>query len=141
MTFTGFCDDAGHFSLDDRSAFRDAVAKAFKGQEVTVTVAKKTRQRSVTQNAWLWGVALPLIAEHCGYDHHEHDDLHYWLLAARFETKRVAPLPGGIEIKVPARTSSQLTTQEFSDYMEWLVRFAAQKFGVVIPLPGEAEAA
>jgi hypothetical protein len=30
--------------------------------------------------------------------------------------------------------------QEFSDYMEWLVRFGAEKFDVVIPLPDEVAA-
>jgi hypothetical protein len=40
----------------------------------------------------------------------------------------------------PAKTSSQLSTKEFSDYMEWLVRWAAMEHGIRVPLPGESEA-
>src|SRR5690606_4825484 len=94
MQWTGFVDDAGHFSLHRRREFSEWV-KRFKGHEVVVTVQRKTRKRSLEQNAWLWGVALPLIAEHLGYDRHEHDDLHYDLLSVRFGTKAVAPrVPG-----------------------------------------------
>ena len=141
MQWTGFVDDAGHFSLDRRREFSEWV-KRFRGHEVVVTVQRKTRKRSLEQNAWLWGVALPLIAEHLGYDRHEHDDLHYDLLSVRFGTRAVAPrVPGAQPRIVPARTSSELTTAEFSDYMDWLVRYAAQEFGVVIPLPDEGKEA
>jgi hypothetical protein len=135
--WTGFVDDAGIFTLDRR---RDFVAwvKQFAGREVTLTLTERKRKRSLEQNAWLWGVALPAIAEHCGYDHHEHERLHYDLLAVRFGTVAVAPLiPGAPPRIVPAQTSSPMNTREFSDYMEWLVRYAAETFGIVIPLPDE----
>src|SRR5690606_26814880 len=137
MQWTGFVDDSGHFSLDRRREFSEWLQR-FRGHEVVVTVQRKTRKRSLEQNAWLWGVALPLIAEHLGYDRHELDDLHYDLLSVRFGTKAVAPrVPGAPPRIVPSRTSADMTTTEFSDYMDWLVRYAAQEFGVVIPLPDD----
>jgi hypothetical protein len=133
----GFVDDAGHFALDDRDGFLAAV-RQFKGKEVVITVEEKKRKRSLAQNRWLWGRALPLIAEHCGYDHHEHERLHYDLLSVRFGTEAIAPLvPNAPPRIVPAQTSSTLSTKEFSDYMEWIVRYAAETFGVVLPLPDE----
>lgn len=137
MQWTGFVDDSGVFALDQPDKFR-AWVKRFAGHEVVVTVQRKTRKRSLEQNAWLWGVALPLIAEHLGYDRHELDELHYDLLSVRFGTKAVAPrVPGAHPRIVPSRTSSDMTTTEFSDYMDWVVRYAAQEFGVVIPLPDD----
>lgn len=91
------------------------------------------RHRSSQQNRWLWGVAYPYIAEHIGYDRHEHDELHYALIAKCFGTHHNDRL----DAEIPNARSSQLSTKEFGDYMEWLVRFAAQEWGVVIPLPGE----
>ena len=137
MTFSGFVDATGKLTLDDRRGFLD-YTRRFSGKEVVVTVTRKTRQRSAQQNKWLWGCAYPLIAEHCGYDEHEHEQLHYDLLSVRFGTVAVQPLvPGAPPRIVPAFTSSQLTTTDMAAYMEWLVRFAAEKFGVVIPLPDE----
>jgi hypothetical protein len=140
LTFRAFVDDAGVFVLENQRQFRAAVAEKFKGRTVTVTVARETRKRSLAQNAWLWGVALPLIAEYLGYDHHEHERLHYDLLSVRFGTVAVAPLVDGAQPRiVPKKTSSELTTAEFTEYMEWLLRFAADKWGVVLPLPDERQ--
>jgi len=137
VVFVGFVDDAGHFALDNATAFREYVQQ-FKGEEVEVTVERKRRQRSSAQNRFLWGACLPAIAEHCGYDHHEMERLHYDLLSVRFGTTAIAPLMDGAPPRiVPTRTSSELNTAEFSDYLEWLVRFAAEKFGVVISFPDE----
>lgn len=139
-TFLAFVDDSGHFALDDTRAFREHVQQ-FKGQQVVVSVDKRSRKRSTVQNNWIWGVAYPLIAEHCGYDAHEIESLHYDLLSVRFGTKAIAPLIDGAPPRiVPTRTSSDLTTKEFSDYMDWIVRFAAEKFDVVLPLPDEQAA-
>ena len=103
-----------------------------------VEIRERKSQRSLEQNRWIWGVAYPLIAEHCGYDHHDHESLHYDLLAVRFGTKAVTPMiPTAPPRIVPVKTSSELTVKEFSDYMDWLVRYAAQTFDVVIPLPDE----
>jgi hypothetical protein len=138
LTWTGFVDDAGKFALDKRADFARYLSETFKGCEVVLTVEKKSSRRSNGQNRWLWGVALPLIAEHCGYDHHEHERLHYDLLAVRFGTEELQPLVAGAPARiVPAKTSSTMSTREFSDYMEWLTRYAADTLGVVIPLPDE----
>ena len=116
---------------ENRPAFERALLEAKDG-DYLVTLEPVTKRRSLEQNAWIWGVAYPLIADYCGYDHHEHDALHYDLLAARFGAEIS---PGGLTL--PKQTTSKMTTGEFSEYMEWLVRYAAEKFRVVIPLPGE----
>jgi hypothetical protein len=115
----------------NRHAFELALLSLEDG-DYTVTLDPPKRTRSLDQNAWLWGVALPMIADDIGYDKHEHELLHYELLAERFGR---VERPGGLVL--PRRTSSKMTTAEFSEYMEWLVRFAATKFGVTLPLPGE----
>lgn len=111
----------------DREAIRRAV-KEYEGQRVFVTI---TDQRSNEANAWLWGVALPMLAEHLGYEPHEREMLHYEMLAKRFGTVEKNGLV------LPVTTSSNLSVKAFSDYMEWFVRNAAKEFGVVIPLPNE----
>lgn len=143
FSVTYFCDDDGKYrcSITGKRALANYISQHFRGREFTLTVKAKTSKRSNAQNAWHWGVAIPLIADHLGYDRHEHDQLHYDLLSVRFGTKAIPPLVPGAPPRIePQRTSSDLTVQEFSDYMDWLVRYAAQEFGVVIPLPDEEAA-
>jgi hypothetical protein len=90
----------------------------------------------VDQNAWHWGVAIPILADALGYDKDEHDDLHYALVNECFGT-HVDPRLGR---EVPNVRSSKLSTEKFSEFMEWEVRWAAKQ-GIVVPLPNESEAA
>ena len=127
----------GALEIAERTRFTEYV-KALPDGPMEVVVRRRQQQRSLDQNAWIWGVAYPVIAEELGYDKHEHEDLHYALVAKCFGEhfdKRLGAM-------VPNKRSSKLTTKEFSDYMEWLVRFAATELGgILVPLPNESEAA
>jgi hypothetical protein len=76
-----------------------------------------------------------MIAEHLGYERNEHDQVHYALVSKCFGVEHDPRLG-----EVPHKRSSKLTVQEFSELMEWAVRVSAQEFGVLLPLPSEAEA-
>lgn len=133
-TFYGRVDLQGRLLMSKQERRRhDAAIVALVGKNVVVTVEAQKETRSLRQNAWIWGVAYPLIAEAAGYDRHEHDELHYALVAKCFgvhEDERLG-------VAVPNARSSKLTTADFSEYMEWLVRFAAQMWGCVVPLPDD----
>jgi hypothetical protein len=43
--------------------------------------------------------------------------------------------------ELPKVRSSQMTTAQFTELIEWTVRWAATEFGMNIPLPGDTEAA
>lgn len=120
--------------LEDPGAFREHLVRLV-DRRVEVVVRRERSKRSLAQNAWVWGCAYPLLAETLGYDRDEHEMLHYALVAKwggkHFDER--------LRVDVPNKRSSKLSTTEFSDYMEWLVRFAAKEFGCVIPLPDEAE--
>lgn len=134
----GAVTDAGQLELYALEASaRRQYLRSLRGQAVEVVVRKPCKQRSHDQNAWLWGVALPLLADELGYRSDEIELLHYSLLAECFGTTYDTKF--GREW--PSLTSSQLSTRQFSDYMEWLVVWAATEHGVVVPLPGESEAA
>lgn len=113
---------------------RERLKRLTVGQRVELRPVRRTR--SLDQNAWIWGVAYPQLAEALGYEPHEIEELHYGLVAkwgGEHFDKRLGAM-------VPNKRSSKLTTKEFSDFMEWLVRFAAKECGgVVIELPDEPE--
>lgn len=131
-------DDGTRLELDGIEApLRKRYLRTLAGKRIGLVIRERRSQRSLDQNGWLWGVALPVLAEALGYDEHEHEVLHYSLLGECFGYQ-YDPRTGH---QVLARTSSQLTTKEFSDYMDWLVRWAATEHNCKVPLPGESEAA
>lgn len=136
VLWTGTVTDAKVVFDRDGRTLRDGL-RQFEGKRIEAVIRPLKRKRSLDQNAWLWGVAIPLLAESFGYDQHEHERLHYNLLAECFG----AEYDQRFGREVPRVTSSRLSTKEFSDYMEWLVRWAAVEHGCIIPLPNESEAA
>jgi hypothetical protein len=124
--------ERGFAPLDARDQLA-AYLKAHAGQPVDIVLRPHRRQRSLVQNNWIWGVAYPLLAETLGYDADEIDDMHYGLVA-KWAGSHIDERIGEV---VANKRSSELTTKEFSDYMEWIVRFAAKELGCQIPLPDE----
>jgi hypothetical protein len=109
------------------------VARRHTGRLCVLSLRPRRAKRSLDQNAWIWGVAYPRLAEELGYDRHEIPDLHYSLVALWGGTHR-DPRTG---VEVPNKHSSALTTVEFGEFMEWLVRWAASEHGIVLTLPDE----
>ena len=109
-----------------------------------VTAEPVKNERSASQNAYLWAVPNKMISDLTGY---EVEEVHEYLLGRHFgwKDKKVPKTPrnpSGVE-SVPMRTTttdehgkrSVLSPQEFSDYVDFIQRFAAQKLGLVIPDP------
>jgi hypothetical protein len=86
------------------------------------------------QNAFLWGVVYPSILEGGGeaLAGWQKDDLHEFMLGEHFGWETLTL--GGKTVHKPVRRSSRLNKQDFSDYLEFLSRRAAE-LGIVIPEP------
>lgn len=105
----------GRLTLDDPEAFKQWVS-TLDGKRVTVTVTQG--QRSHAQNRYYQGVIVPTLAEHIGYEQKEMHDV----LKAEF-------LPYGHV------STADLTPTEFTDYVERICRWAAEKLDCTIPPP------
>lgn len=99
-----------------------------RGAPVELTIRRFRNKRSDQANRFYWGVVVPLIAEHCGY---EKDELHE-LLAMRFLRIDDDPITGSPRRKHTPATDSK----EFGEYVDSCIRFATE-LGVYIPQPGE----
>lgn len=109
-----------------------------------VTIEPLKSPRTLSQNAYLWGVCYPLMSERSGY---ETTELHEYLLGEFYGwvDKRVPKKPSNPQGKesVPRRTTttdekgkrSVLSTTEFAQYIDFIQRFAAEKLMLVIPDP------
>lgn len=127
--------EGGKLLLRNRKAFNEALS-SMKDGEVLVTVARARATRSLSQNAWYWGVIVELISEHTGYTP---DEVHE-LLKAKFIPKKLAVQDGNGEIKgefVIGGSTQKLNKLTFGEYCEAIRQWAAQDLDIVIPDPVE----
>lgn len=102
----------------------------YNGKAVVVSFAKPKSTRSLKQNAYLWGVVYQFIAAHTGMST---EDVHDWC-KDEFLPRRFVTLAG--KEKEIRKTTTELTTGEFNEFVERVTAWAAQELGVSVPEPG-----
>lgn len=97
-----------------------------------VEIAEVASQRSLEQNAYLWGVVYPTILPHLpGWDS---QDLHDYFLEEHFGCEQLEGF-GTTRTKALKR-SSKLTKKEFREHWQFIQRKMAE-IGIDIPDPNE----
>lgn len=140
-TFSACKNPSGDLEFAAKEYLRRVMSTLAIGEAFVVTLQEFQDKRSNRQNRMLWGVVynslLVGLADAVGYDKHDtlgKDQLHQGLLC----------LYGGTVIEPATKRevakvrSSKMTKREFSDYVEWIARWAAQEHGVIVELPGES---
>ena len=112
--------------------------KHFEGAEITLTIEKKFSKRSNNQNAFYWGVILPIVSEllqnstgHFFSIEETHD-----VLKSNCNYKELISENTGEITKIPLSTT-ELTTIEFIEFMEKVEHFVFDYFSVTLPKPNE----
>lgn len=100
------------------------------GERVEVVIRKERSQRTLKQQAYYFGVVVPLIGEALGYDKQECHEV----LAMHFLRIEDCPVTGAPRRK----RTPDCDTADFSEYVDACIRLGAEH-GVIIPAPGEAE--
>ena len=96
----------------------------------SVEIKPYRKKRSLSQNALYWveiGKIVEAIAEHTGYDRDEVHDF----LKRKFLTPTVIEIGGEV---CERYTTTKLSTQEMSDYMERCRAWAVSELGLLIPV-------
>lgn len=126
-TFDGVVTEDYKLKLSKRRMLDTVILTFAPGTEVTLTLSKRVKNRSNAQNAYYWAVPVKILAEHLGYEYEEaHEALKWQFLRKGDEVPTV-------------RSTTKLTTEEFNDYIDRIIRWAAIEFRVVIPDPNECE--
>jgi hypothetical protein len=103
-----------------------AALSSDKAWDIEIDEYKPTR--SDAQNRYLWGVCYAELAKHLpGWDA---DDIHEYMLGEHFGWETIEGM--GRKRLRPLRRSSALNKQEFSDFVAFIQRKAAEH-GVFIP--------
>lgn len=96
------------------------------------TCAPYKKRRSMQQNAYLWGVCYATILQQGGEALRgwSADDLHEYFLGEHFGWETLEGF--GRKRLRPLKRSSRLSTSEFSDFVDFIQRKAAE-LGIYIP--------
>lgn len=98
--------------------------------QISVTPVKAST--STQQIRYYRGVVLPMIAQESGYDD---DAMHEVLIQELAPKVTIKSKLDGRKRKKFSKRSNDMTTAEFSEYVEKVRRFAATFYGINIPDP------
>jgi len=103
----------------------------FEGKRVEITIEKLKSTRSTQQNR-LWWLYVTIIAKEIGYDKNEmHEILKFKFLKKEKVDERTG------EVFEYIGSTAKLNKTDFADMVSDLIRYAAETFDIVLPLPGE----
>ena len=124
----------------DGMRYNRSVLENFVGKELTITIDEKKKPRSVAQNAWYWGVAIPTIIAHLKeFDGVEYDKdvIHEFVLneIIRRDAK-VHRILGRPVITYDNKTTSKMNVSEFGQFKNELQMYFAER-DIQIPDPNE----
>jgi len=102
--------------------------RQFEGKVLFLTIQPEKRPRSVEQNKYYWGVVIDVIGRHLGYSAEEAHEALKW----HFLIKLGEVLP-------TVKSTTELTTVEFEEYLAKIRQWAAEFLNVSIPEPNEVE--
>lgn len=114
----------GKLKLDNPQGYLVTLSR-LEGQDIELTIKKQRQVRSLQQNAYYWSVVVAILADYFGY---EPDELHDEL-KLKFNPKH-----SKIDYdKTYGGTTTKMSTQEFSDYIDRVIRWASLEYNIVIP--------
>lgn len=117
--------EKGKVRLDNPSNYLVHLS-SLEGKRIELSLQKERNNRTLNQNAYYWGVVIPILAEHHGYEPDEmHTALKYKFLKKHEDTDLVT-----------TGSTKKLSTVEFGEYLDRIIRWAAQE-GIVIPDAGD----
>lgn len=132
--FAGRFDERAKFHADEPEKFA-AARRKLAGKRAEVVLRRPQSKRSIEMNAYLHCETGPfrLLAEHFGEDI---TGIKYALMGECFGWVHSPAM--GREVPIKAHTS-EMTIEESKYFVDWVIPWAAQNHGVLIPLPREVE--
>jgi hypothetical protein len=126
--------DEGKLELVEAERDRRRVwLQSLAGKAVEVIVRKERLQRTLDQNAYLHAVPFPMLASHIG------DSVEGVKFDLMGECWGWTTTKGGHYIPIKPHTSD-MSVEECSQFIDWLIPWAMTTHGVDIPLPNEVAA-
>ena len=121
----------------NRNLIIDAI-RSFEGKDVLITFEKPKKKRSNPQNAFYYGVIIPIV-QNClrdaGYimtNEATHD-----LIKLKFLKEVILTNEDTGEVVERVKSTTELSTSQFMDFVAEISIFTNEYFGVIIPSPND----
>jgi len=113
----------------DRTAYQSLLQK-FEGKSIIISLSLPHKNRTISENRYYWGVVVEILANFFGYTKHEcHDALKHKFLSVPGDI-----MPGKLPV---VKSTAELSTTEFEEYLDNIRTWALLDLGINIPLPNE----
>jgi hypothetical protein len=123
----------------NREQVKQAIAE-FEGKNIVITIEKLKKSRSNNQNAYYWGVVIPIVQsglKDATGEFRSADSIHYGILLPLFSpTNEIVNIDTG-QVLSEKISSSEMTTVQFMEYVLEVQKWSAEFLGVDIPNPNE----
>jgi hypothetical protein len=121
----------------NRNLILDAL-KSFEGQNILITIQKQKKTRSNPQNAFYYGVVVPIMQQclkDAGYLM-TNEQIHE-MLKLKFLKESILVNEQTGEYLERIKSTTELSTIEFMEYILEIQKFSVEYFNTVIPDPNE----
>lgn len=142
LIYTANVTEDGQLKIVNRKGF-DQDMKTFAGQRLILRVKKYRKSRSTKQNSYYWGAVISYVEDglvNMGFDRHllSSENIHH-MLRDKFLKEDIGVSEGNHagEFVTMVRSTTDLSTTEFMDYIADIQKWAAEFLNIVIPSPGE----
>lgn len=121
----------------NKPLIQDAI-KSLEGKDVIITIEKAKKKRSNQQNRFLWSTVYPIVRnclKEAGNDfsiEQTHD-----LMRLKFLKEVILVDENTAECIERVKSTTELSTVDFMEYLMEIQKMCNEWFGVVIPQPGE----
>ena len=135
LTYYGKVTDKIH--VYRRKQMQELVVRNFAGMDIQITVERKRKKRSLMQNAYYWGVVVPIVQQgliDAGYKVGK-EQTHDFLKTTFHKCELVNENTG--EVLPTVGSTSGMSTVVMMEYFADIGRWAAEFLNVEIPEPGE----
>jgi hypothetical protein len=129
--------EKGEIKIYDNDKFKQYVS-TLEGKDIMLSVGRRRQIRSSNQNRYYRGIVIEMLANKYGYENEEmHEFCKMKFLQPR--TIEIIDKNGVVDSKTIPRTTTNLDTIQFEDYLEKIRRWASMRLDFYIPLPNEFE--
>jgi len=105
--------------------------KHFEGKRIEIKICKLKSTRSLQQNR-LWWVYMTFLSKDLGYSK---DEIHEICKFKFLQREKVIESTG--EIMPYLESTTKLSKTDFASMVNELIRWSAETFNIILPLPGE----
>lgn len=125
------------FKMKNKDFFIKYVSTLPDGEYI-LTLEKQKKKRSINQNRYYFGVVLPILLHHfrqIGFNNIQtHEQVHE-ILKFKFLKESIVNDDGTFLERI--KSTTELSTSEFMDYVAEIQQWAAEQFDLDIPDPNE----